>query len=43
MAIDSDIYRKGVKGELTLEEIESLPREYAVFKQFFKHAIEIRN
>lgn len=43
MAIDSNIYQKGIKGELTLEEINSLPKEYGGFKEFFKHAIEIRN
>lgn len=42
MAIDPDIYRKGVNGELSEREISSLPSEYRLCKQFFTHALEIR-
>lgn len=43
MAIDENIYKKGIKGELSNDEINSLPRDYAVYKMFFRHALENKN
>lgn len=40
MAINSETYLKGIKGELKEEEINSLPREYEGYKTFFKHALK---
>ena len=43
MTIDSKIYTMGIRGELSEEKINELPKEYNKFKQFFKHALKIRN
>ena len=43
MAIDSDIYTMGVRGELSEEKINALPKEYDKFKHFFRHALKIRS
>ena len=41
MEIDSDIYTKGIRGNLSEEEINALSKEYDRFKPFFRHALEI--
>jgi len=43
MAIDGDIYNRGVHGELSFDEINSLPNDYAMLKQFFHNANELKN
>ncbi len=43
MPIDSEIYQKGIKGELSYDEIKTLPRKYEMYKAFFKHALEIKS
>ena len=42
MAINPNIYRNGVKGLLSYWEIESLPRDYEVYKAMFKEATATR-
>jgi hypothetical protein len=42
MAIDKTIYNNGIKGLLSYWEIESLPRDYEVFKAMFKEATDTR-
>ena len=42
MAIDKTIYQNGVKGLLSYWEIESLPRDYEVYKAMFKEATQTR-
>ena len=42
MAIDKVIYNNGIKGMLSYWEIESLPRDYEVFKAMFKEATDIK-
>lgn len=42
MPIDSEIYKRGIRGELSEREINSLPSNYRLYKQFFMHALEIR-
>ena len=38
MAIDKTIYNNGIKGNLSYWEIDSLPRDYAIYKQMFRDA-----
>jgi hypothetical protein len=40
--INETIYQRGIKGELTLEEINNLPKKYGIFKEFFKHALSLK-
>ena len=42
MSIDKGIYNNGVKGLLSLWEIESLPRDYEVYKSMFRDATKRR-
>ena len=42
MSIDKGIYNNGVKGLLSLWEIESLPREYEGYKSMFRDATKRR-
>ncbi len=42
MAINPNIYRTGIKGLLSYWEIESLPRDYEVYKAMFKEATQTR-
>ena len=42
MAIDKQIYNNGIKGLLSYWEIESLPKDYEIYKGMFKEATEIR-
>lgn len=42
MSIDKGIYNNGVKGLLSLWEIESLPRDYEVYKPMFRDATKRR-
>lgn len=42
MAIDKTIYNNGIKGNLSYWEIDSLPKDYEVFKAMFKEATEIK-
>ena len=42
MAIDKTIYNNGIKGLLSYWEIETLPRDYEIFKGMFKEATETR-
>ena len=38
MSIDKGIYNNGIKGLLSLWEIETLPREYEGYKSMFRDA-----
>ena len=38
MAIDKTIYNNGIKGNLSYWEIDTLPRDYAIYKQMFRDA-----
>lgn len=40
MAINETIYQKGVKGELSLKEINDLPKDYDYLKPMFRDAIK---
>lgn len=40
MAIDKIIYTNGINGNLSFWEIESLPKDYEVYKSMFKAATE---
>ena len=42
MAIDKEIYNKGIKGLLSYWEIESLPKDYEFLKGMFKEATDIK-
>ena len=42
MAIDKTIYTNGINGNLSYWEIESLPKDYEVYKSMFKAASEKR-
>ena len=42
MAIDKNIYNNGIKGLLSYYEIDSLPRDYEVYKGMFREATETR-
>lgn len=42
MAIDKNIYNNGIKGLLSLWEIESLPRDYEMYKGMFRDATNRR-
>lgn len=42
MSIDKGVYNNGVKGFLSLWEIESLPREYEGYKSMFRDATKRR-
>jgi hypothetical protein len=42
MAIDKNIYNNGIKGLLSLWEIETLPRDYEVYKSMFRDATNRR-
>ena len=42
MTINGDIYNKGIHGKLKYEEIESLPRDYEILKQFFHDANNLK-
>ena len=43
MAIDKTIYTNGINGNLSFWEIESLPKDYEVYKSMFKAATEKKN
>ena len=38
MAIDTEIYKKGISGNLSAKEIDDLPKDYGILKSCFKHA-----
>jgi len=42
MAIDKTIYSNGIKGNLSYWEIDTLPRDYAIYKQMFRDATKRR-
>lgn len=42
MAIDKQVYNNGIKGLLSYWEIESLPKDYEIFKGMFKEATDIK-
>ena len=38
MAIEEKIYKKGIDGKFTISEINSLPKDYEIFKGMFLEA-----
>lgn len=42
MSINPQIYNDGVNGLLSYDEIESLPRDYEMYKSMFHHAADTR-
>lgn len=42
MSIDKNIYNNGIKGLLSYWEIDSLPKDYEIFKGMFKEATDIK-
>lgn len=42
MAIDRNIYNNGIKGLLSYYEIDSLSRDYEIYKGMFREATETR-
>ena len=42
MAIDKNVYNNGIKGLLSYYEIETLSRDYEVYKGMFREATETR-
>lgn len=42
MAINQEIYLNGIRGMLSMKEIDSLPYDYEGYKPMFRHALTLK-